>query len=222
MKTMNTHLHLLEAITRFYEVSADAAARERINELMLVLSSAVVRKHIGACSNLHARDWTPVLDRRQSFVSYGHDLETGYLLTRACETIRAPAAPLLDLFRAFAGYSLRYGLDKRHGGFYHTGRFNKRANDRSKVWWVQAEALLALLALWKLTGEEVYRAQFSHTLDWIYRHQADWNAGEWHARIDSRGRANGDKAGAWKGPYHAGRALLECLDKLGRPSTSSG
>ena len=210
-KTFNTHLHLLEGITRYFIATRDDKARHRIDELLLIIGSAVVRKSIRACSDAHLRDWTPLLDRRHAFTSYGHDIESGWLMVRACEAIGVSPQPLVDLFRSFADYGLKYGFDTRRGGFYHMGRFNKRASDRSKVWWVQAESMLGLLVLWKLTGDQTYRDAASRTLKWIYDRQADWKYGEWHARIDARGRPGGNKTGPWKGPYHSGRALLESL-----------
>jgi cellobiose epimerase len=69
--------------------------------------------------------------------------------------------------------------------------------------------------LYRLTGERVYFTCFTETLGWIVDHQADWEHGDWHARIAEDGRPFGDKAGAgWKGPYHNGRALIRCLELL--------
>ncbi len=213
LKLLNTHLHLLEAMTRYYEDSGNPAARERVIELIVILTNAVVRMENSSCTDVHRRDWSPVLDGSAAQVSYGHDLELGWMLLKACKAVEMPQYPLHNLVRSITDSALAFGFDRKHGGFYHTGPLGKPARDRSKVWWVQAEALLALASLWRLTSEERYRAAFSRTLDWIWKRQADWEYGEWFARIE-RGRAMHQKAGAWKGPYHQGRALLECLALL--------
>ncbi|MBV9272073.1 MAG: AGE family epimerase/isomerase [Candidatus Eremiobacteraeota bacterium] len=211
-KSMNTHLHLLESFTRYYELTQDQAAATRIMELIGILSSAVVRKQLGACTNAHNRDWSPAEERRFWRISFGHDIESGWLLLRAGRAIGVPIAPFVDLFRSFADYALEFGFDRRNGGFYHTGVANKRADDRRKVWWVQAEALLGMLELFRATGAAKYYDAFEKTLGWIARRQTDRRGGDWFAEIDRLGRARGDKAGPWKGPYHNGRALIECLD----------
>ena len=78
-----------------------------------------------------------------------------------------------------------------------------------------AEALIASLDQYLATGLPTAGQCFAGTLDWIVGHQVDWSHGEWHARIDESQRPLGDKAGAhWKGPYHTGRALLTCLERL--------
>ena len=59
-KRMNTHLHLLEAITSFYSFTEDALARERLIELILVNSNSVVRKDIGACTDQYLENWQPL------------------------------------------------------------------------------------------------------------------------------------------------------------------
>ena len=61
-KLMNTHLHLLEALTTFYRASALPLARERLRELIDIQSNAVVRKNLGACTDKYERDWTPRLE----------------------------------------------------------------------------------------------------------------------------------------------------------------
>ena len=39
-------------------------------------------------------------------------------------------------------------------------------------------------------------------------------ATDWHAVVDRNGVPSGDKSGAWKDPYHQGRAVLTCLELL--------
>jgi cellobiose epimerase len=213
-KSLNTHLHLLEAFTQYYRLTADELARRRIVELLQILSSAVVRKNAGACTNEHERDWTAVGSVKDWRISYGHDIENGWMIVSACEAIEVPSAIFVDLYRSFANYALAFGFDRRSGGFYHAGLVHKRAGDRSKVWWVQAEAMLGMLKLHRITGEPRYYETFEKTLDWVAKRQTDWRNGDWFAEIDAFGRPRGDKAGAWKGPYHNGRALLECIELL--------
>lgn len=72
-KTMNTHLHLMEALTTYHLATEDELARTRLLELIIVLSNSVVRKNAGACTDKYRRDWRPVPGDDR--VSYGHDLQ---------------------------------------------------------------------------------------------------------------------------------------------------
>lgn len=213
LKLLNTHLHLLEALSAYYRAGGRGAARERIVELILVLASAVVRKGPVACTDEHERDWRPRAGEAAR-VSYGHDLESVWLLQSACETIGLPHAPLHDLFRALCDYALRHGYDRRHGGFYLDGPLGRAADRKQKEWWVQAEALVGLLHMGCLLREPRYLGAFEQTWRWVDTRQIDWACGEWHATILPNGRAQGAKGNRWKAGYHTGRAMLECLASL--------
>ena len=214
LKLMNTHLHLLEAMTTFYRASKLPLARERLLELIAIESNAVVRKGLGACTDKYEPDWTPRLEGEFARVSYGHDLENIWLLVDACNAAGISSHPFLDLYRVLFDYSLKYGYDSEKGGFYDSGAFNQPADRRSKIWWVEAEAIVSALYMHRLTGDARYLAVFSKTYDFIDKYQTDWENGEWHATITPEGKALGDKAQIWKAGYHNGRAMIECLEIL--------
>jgi len=211
---MNTHLHLLESITVYYQLTHDSIARERLIELILVQSNSVVRKTIGACTDQYHSDWTPLKDSGRARVSYGHDLENVYMLSAACETLEIPNALFVDLYRTLFDYALQYGFDHNEGGFFESGLLEAHADRRNKIWWVQAECLLSALQMYRITQEKQYWNCFLKTLDWIVRHQVDWGNGDWFACIGKDKEKSGDKAGPWKSPYHNGRAMILCLQLL--------
>ncbi len=213
-KLMNTHLHLLESLTTFYRATKLPLARERLIELINIQSNTVVRKSLGACTDKYARDWTPRIDGDNARVSYGHDLENIWLLVDACEAAGISSRPFMDLFRALFSYSLKYGYDRKEGGFYDSGRFNQPADRLTKVWWTEAEAIVSALYMYRLTGEKDYFEVFARTYDLIEKHFVDWENGEWHATILPDGTVSGDKAQPWKAGYHNGRAMIECLRLL--------
>jgi mannose/cellobiose epimerase-like protein (N-acyl-D-glucosamine 2-epimerase family) len=132
-----------------------------------------------------------------------------------------PNTLLLDLYRCLFEYSVRFGWDRRRGGYYESGPLYQSADRRSKIWWVQAEALLAAMQMYRLTGERFYFDCASRTLDWIVGHQVDWQSGEWHHQINQRGVPQEDKASAWKDPYHNGRAVLDSLELLSQITAAS-
>jgi mannobiose 2-epimerase len=211
VKLMNTHLHLLEAMTTFYRASKLPLARERLLELINIESNAVVRKGLGACTDKYARDWTPMLEGDFARVSYGHDIENVWLLMDACEAAGVSNHPFGDLYRALFDYSLKYGYDQNNGGFFDSGPFNQPADRRSKVWWVQSEAIVSALYMHRMTRDAKYLTIFEKTAVFIEKNMVDWENGEWHSTITPEGRPRGDKASMWKAGYHNGRAMVECL-----------
>jgi cellobiose epimerase len=213
-KRMNTHLHLLEALTGYYTVNSGRVVRDRLNELVFVCSSALVRKTSGACTEHYQPDWTPLLDNGRDVVSYGHDLEIIWLLIKACQVLRFPNGPFVDLYVQLFDTSLRFGYDTAKGGFYTSGTLDSLAKDRRKMWWVQAEALVATLYMHRVTGADRFADCYLKTLDWIVSYQTDWENGDWHREVAINGRPRGSKADGWKAAYHNGRAMIECLEIL--------
>jgi mannose/cellobiose epimerase-like protein (N-acyl-D-glucosamine 2-epimerase family) len=214
MKIMNTHLHLMEAFTTFYQASQLPLARERLIELINIQSNTVLRKNIGACTDKYSRDWIPRLDGNHARVSYGHDIENIWLLIDACKAIGISYTPFKDLFQTLYEYSLKYGYDQNEGGFFYWGEFNQPATDKSKSWWVQSEALVSSLYMRGLTKDQKYLKIFIQTFQLIEKKFIDWENGEWHATVTERGSSQGNKGGIWKAGYHNGRAMIECLKML--------
>ena len=215
VKLMNTHLHLMEALTTYARASVSLRARERLSELVAIESQAVIRRGWAASSDRHRRDWTPILEGPASRSSYGHDLENIWLIVDALRVLDRPTAPYHDLFRALFEYAMQHGYDTAAGGFFDSGPPGKPADRRMKVWWVQAEALVGALTMFELTREARYAEVFAKTWEFVNTKQTDWTSGEWHEAIEPDGRPRGgNKAHVWKAGYHNGRALIECVERI--------
>jgi mannobiose 2-epimerase len=213
-KLMNTHLHLLEAMTTFYRASQLPLARERLLELIDIQSNAVVRKSLGACTDKYDQDWTPRLAGDFARVSYGHDIENVWLLMDACDAAGVSTYPFMDLYQTLFKYSLQYGYDSRQGGVFNSGRFNTAADDRGKSWWVQAETIVNSLRMYGYTKDPKYLSTFEGTFNLIDSKFVDWQAGEWFENISAQGQPSGAKGSVWKAGYHNGRAMIECIEIL--------
>jgi mannobiose 2-epimerase len=217
LKLMNTHLHLLEAYTTLLRASASPAVRERLLELVAIETHGVVRAGWVASTDRHRQDWTPVLEGDAARVSYGHDIENVWLVADALDALGQPVAPYRELFREIFRYSRAHGFDEAAGGFFDSGPRNQPADRRHKVWWAQAEALVAALTMYELTGDVQYVDVFEKTWRFVDTVQTDHVAGEWWDTVDADGTPRrGNKGHAWKAAYHNGRALLEILERLRR------
>ena len=189
MKLMNTHMHLMEALTTYVRAGAGHRARERLAELIAIESQAVIRHGWMAGTDRHQRDWTPVIETTgpaATRISYGHDLENIWLIVDALRALDQPVAPYLSLFRGLFETSMRLGWDERGGGFFDSGVGDAPADRRARIWWVQAEALVSALTMFELTGEARYADVFVKTLA-VRRRDPD--------RLDLGRVARGDRAG---------------------------
>ncbi len=213
-KTLNEHMHVLEALSAASRLVGPPGLRDRLQELLQIHTSTVVRKTRGACTDLYDERWTPLLAEDRGAVSYGHDIESVWLVADGCAAVGLPVALVADWVRVACAVTLRWGWDRAGGGVYFAGPLDGPPWDRRKVEWVQGEVAAGALFAYRLTGDPELAELYLSTLDWISRRQLDEAGGEWHAVIEEDGRVSGDKAGLWKSPYHNGRGMLMCLDLL--------
>jgi mannobiose 2-epimerase len=217
LKLMNTHLHLLEAWTTLLRASADPLVRERLIELVAIETHAVVRAGWTAHTDRHRADWTPLLDPASARVSFGHDLENIWLVAEALDALNQPIAPYTEFFRSVFAYSMQHGWDAAKGGFFDSGPKGQPADRKQKVWWTQAEVIVAALEMYRQTRDPMFLDVFEKTWRFIDTAQTDWKHGEWFESIAPDGTpSKGNKGHPWKAGYHNGRALLQVLDRLAR------
>lgn len=213
-KTMNTHLHMMEALAAYLELSRDERAARRLAELVLVMVNSVVERGSGACIDLHDIAWNPVPVGGEYRVSYGHNLEALWLVADSCKLLGVPPRLLSKYFRVVYDYCSRFGFDREKGGVYESGPLGGPADKLEKVWWVQAESLVAMLYMYTLHRETSFLSDFEKQLDWIEKHQVDWGQGDWFEVVLPDGRPTGGKAHIWKGAYHNGRAMVKCIELI--------
>ena len=160
-------------------------------------------------------DWTPV----ERIVSYGHDIETSWLVLDAAEalgdaTLRARAR---QMALRLAASVLDEGYDVEQGGLF-SGIDANNALDTDKEWWPQAEAIVGFVNAYSESGNEAYLDAANATWSFIRQFVRDLDGGEWHRRVsrDGRTRFGYEKVGPWKCPYHNARACLEIMARVDR------
>src|SRR5678815_284978 len=141
-KSMNTHLHLLEALTELYRAKKDPAVEARLREVFLIVRDKIALPD-GYFDLYFRPDWTPIPD----VDSYGHDIEGGFLITEAAELLGLDGGATDAVVRKLEDHALRYGWDERYGGFFDNGPPNGAADHTNKIWWVEAEGLNAMLLM---------------------------------------------------------------------------
>lgn len=211
-KETNTHLHLMEAFAALYESTGDPTVKARTEELVRVFEERIVQPGNYAAKEF-ALDFTPF---GTPAVSYGHDLETAWLLVETARILGKPGdARILDTARRLGTLSAQAGFDGEAGGYFEEGPPAGPPTLREKIWWIQAEALPALYRLYVLTGDGLYLGRLESTLDFIEVHQRDRRYGGWFWGIREDGRVGDhgeDKGSEWKASYHELRALLTTAD----------
>ena len=213
-KSMNTHIHLLEALTALHGVWPDAGVRRRLEEVFLLVRDRIAVAP--GCLNLFfTPDWRPIPDHD----SFGHDVETAFLLVEASAALGKPDDPATwAISRQLVDHALDYGWDREHGGFYDAGTAFGPPLVTDKIWWTQAEGLNALLVMHARFGKETPRYWNAFTRQWqfIRRSQIDSQHGGWYATVNRDGSAipGRVKSDRWTEAYHQSRALLVVSEEL--------
>ena len=208
-KTMNTHLHVLEAYTCLYRVWKNSRLEERLRGLI-----GIFEKHIlgpdGHLRLFFDDDWNSGYD----IVSYGHDIEASWLIHEAAlvlgdEAVIGRIEKLVPAIAAAAGE----GFSPEGGMIYEK---NAEETDRDRHWWVQAETVVGYLNLWDHFGTQEGLENALTCWDFIKANLIDRENGEWFWSLREDGTVNrdDDKAGFWKCPYHNGRMCMEIIERV--------
>lgn len=208
-KTYNTHLHLLESYAELYRAWPDEGLRKRLSELIAINTTTVHYPTVNNNVDAFERNWSIVQEPKNLRASYGHDVECVWLVIDAARTIGLPSSLLLNWARGLSDNCLEHGYDREHGGFYNGGPLGRKADDLKKTWWVQAEALLGMLEMYRLTSDEKYYQAFARTLDFCEKFHVSSEGGWWATRAaDGAPTDDLTRTSPWQGGYHAGRALM--------------
>ncbi|WP_158222687.1 AGE family epimerase/isomerase [Rhodopirellula sp. MGV] len=210
-KTYNSHLHLLEAFTELYKETDNALVGRRLAELITINISTV--KHPQYACNIDGwtRQWEMIESPSNLRASYGHDVECAWLVLEAAKALGQSTTTLENWAVTTCDYSIRYGYDHQYGGFHYTGPLGEPSDERKKVWWTQTEALVAMLTLHQLTGDEKYLPLFEGTYKFCEQSLVAKEGGWWNTlTVDGKPDRYPSRTSMWQGAYHNGRALIRC------------
>lgn len=207
-KTMNTLLHVFEAYTEFYRVTKAPEVEEKIKFMLDLVEKKIYNRDLGRQEVFFDRKWNSLID----LYSYGHDIETAWLVDRGLDILGDPVykerlSPITKEItkniyeRAYTGHSL---VNEAENGMV----------DTTRVWWVQAEAVVGFLNGWQRSPEHrEYLKAAEDIWKYIKKKIVDHRAGsEWFWAVDQEGNPL-DKpvVEPWKCPYHNGRMCMEVI-----------
>lgn len=212
-KTMNTHLHLLEAYTNLSRIWESKKLERQLERLVGIFLDIIIDVETGHFHLFFDDRW----DVRSDAVSYGHDIEGSWLLHEAGEVLQNEklSRRIEKASLRLAEITLMEGVDD-DGGLMHAGNIHG-AVDTDKHWWPQAEAMVGFLNAFQITKEMKFYESSYRCWEFARKHIVDREFGEWFFRVDKQGQAylsEENKVGPWKGPYHNTRACLEIIRRL--------
>lgn len=225
-KDQNTSIHIMEAFTTLYEVMPTAKIRNRLEEMLVLVRDTMTQKN-GSLKLYFTNDWQPIdhSDSTRSYilrnqgtdhVSFGHNIETAYLLIDASKALYGKVDPkTLEVAKKLTDHTLLYGFDHDYYGLFDRGYvFNGTMEiiDKRKSWWAQYEAWHTLALMQSYFPDNlVYPEACSKMWQYINTELVDSTYGGQYnyGRDTAPKNITYPKAHEWKGPYHDGRALYK-------------
>jgi mannobiose 2-epimerase len=208
-KSMNTHLHLMEAYATLLRFHEDATVRLRLRELIEIFLDHVVDASTNHFIMFFDEEWRP----RSNKISFGHTIEGSWLLCEAAEILGDAGllARVREVAVKMAQTVFEQGLDSDGGLLYELN-----PTDTDKHWWPQAEAVVGFLNAYGLTGQPHFLKAAQRSWEFIDKYIVDHEHGEWFWRVSKSGVPSEEqyKVDPWKCPYHNGRACIEVMERL--------
>jgi mannobiose 2-epimerase len=240
-KSMDVHMHMMEALTTFHEMCGTPTSRRRLEETIGLLTDRMLRPDTGLGYIQFALDFAPLpailfattwgrdkvpedgLQRPFDYTSYGHNVEFAWLLLHAADVMGVPRPSYADRVRRIFEHCVRYGIDWEYGGVLVEGPQDAPPTLTEKQFWQQAEVLVGMLDAYLLFGEEKYWAAFRNVYDFVMEKFVAWDGGgEWYERLDRAGNPVDDALGhGWKSSYHTVRSMIQTVKRLRLVAASS-
>ena len=211
-KSMNTHLHMMEAYTNLSRSSKDPKLGKRLRELVEIFLTRIIDPKTHHFLLFFEEDWRP----KTEIVSFGHDIEGSWLLCEAAKMCgdRQLIKRVEDQALRMAQTVCDQGVDS-DGGILHAAEHGKIV-ESDKHWWAQSEAVVGFLNAFQLSGNNQFRTAAERSWEFIDNHLIDHEHGEWFWKVSRDGVPSNDKSKVdpWKCPYHNSRTCFEVMARV--------
>lgn len=210
-KTMNTHLHVLEAYTNLYRVWPDAGLKSQLKNLIQLFLDKIIDNQSFSFKLFFDEQW----NSKSTHTSFGHDIEGSWLLHEAAEVLddRTMLEPVKIISLNMSEKVAAEAIDTDGSLVYESE--HGQIVDYDRHWWPQAEAIIGFFNAWQLSGNKEFIAKALGVWNYTKRQIIDKENGEWYFRVNRDGvpYKEEDKVGPWKCPYHNSRTCLEILER---------
>ncbi len=208
---MNTLLHVFEAYTELYRVTKLDEVGDSIRFMLDIIADKVYNSKEGRQEVFFDRTWHTLID----LYSYGHDIETAWLVDRGLEVLGDP-----EYTRKLSVITESITKNIYDRAYIDHSLVNEAENgivDTTRVWWVQAEAVVGFINGWQKCPDHMeYLDAAKDIWNYISTYLVDNRAGsEWYWALDKNRKPHEKPiVEPWKCPYHNGRMCIEVIRRM--------
>ena len=230
-KSLDVHMHLMEAFTTLYELTQDEKHRKALEDVIDLIFDKMVEPKTGTGISMFTDKWEPIsnveLDtvwgrdrfdedgKATDITSYGHNIELTWLYLLSQDILGIPREKSRNRVVPVYEHTFAHGVDWEFGGIYVEGHRNGDATEMTKEFWQQAEAMIGFLDAYLFTSDEKYLKAYKNIHDFVFTKLINWDQGEWFALTERNGDLIWDYMGTnWKVFYHTVRGMGEIIKRL--------
>ena len=233
-KTLDVHMHLMEAYTTLYECTGKDVHRRKLLEDIDLIVNRIIHPVYKTGIPQFFKDWTVAPQIKFDIIwgwdrfseegekgnatdntCYGHNAEFAWLLIHALEILKMDPEIYSDLFKTIFDHTINNGIDYEYGGVYVEGPHSGGVYDREKEFWQQAEVLIGLLDGVIMFGDERYWDAYKNVHRFVFDKLINKKVGEWYPLLSRRGEPIWTHMGhSWKINYHSVRSMIQSIKRL--------
>ena len=233
-KTLDVHMHLMEAYTTLYECSGKDVHSRKLIEAIDLLVNRIIHPVYKTGIPQFFKDWAVAPQIKFDIIwgwdrfseegqkgnatdntCYGHNTEFAWLMIHALKILKIDPNNYSDLFRIIFDHTINNGIDYEFGGVYVEGPHSGGVYDREKEFWQQAEVMIGLLDSMIMFGDEKYWNAYKNVHHFVFDKVINKGIGEWYPLLSRSGEPKWTHMGhSWKVNYHTVRSMIQSIQRL--------
>ena len=233
-KTLDVHMHLMEAFTTLYECSRRDVHRRKLLEDISILIKRMMHPKYGTGIPQFTPGWkiAPQIkfdivwgwDRfaeggkkphAEDNTSAGHNVEFAWLLLHALDILGINYLDYKKAIKKPLDHAVKNGIDNEYGGVYVEGPHSGGVYDMEKEFWQQAEVMIGMLDGCLYFDPKKYWPAYLNVHRFVFDKGINHAVGEWWPLLTREGQPIWTHMGhSWKINYHTVRAMVKSINRL--------
>jgi mannose 2-epimerase len=233
-KTLDVHMHLMEAFTSLYEASQAPAHRDSLSEVIRLLTDKIIHPVYKTGIPQFTPEWKVAPQIKFNIIwgwdryaeggskphaedntAYGHNAEFAWLLIHALRVLNFSVENYRDMLKQIFDHTVKNGIDREYGGVFVEGPHSGGVYDMEKEFWQQAEVMIGMLDAYILFHDQNYLDAYANVHRFVFDKMINHPVGEWWPLLTREGEPIWTHMGhSWKINYHTIRCLVQCIERM--------
>jgi len=233
-KTLDVHMHLMEAYTTLYEASQQSIHCRTLQEDIDILLHRILHPEFRTGIPQFTIDWKVapqikfdivwgwdrfseegVKDHPEDNTSAGHNAEFAWLIMHAMDAMGKDRADHTELVKIILDHVVENGIDVEFGGVFVEGPHSGGVYDREKEFWQQAEVMIGMLEGYLMFRDEKYWSAYENVHRFVFDNMIHHEVGEWWPLLSRKGEVIwSHMSHSWKVNYHTIRCMVQTIKRL--------